>query len=84
MGNNKIIQGIRNEEKSFFEAVGKSSELVYLVLLTLYVALFYFLKIGWVEEVQSAFDTIRYSFLSLIMWGSALYLLFVLAEWKKL
>ena len=84
MGNNKIIQGIRNEEKSFFQAVGKSSELVYLVLLTLYVALFYFLKIGWVEEVQSAFDTIRYSFLSLIMWGSALYLLFVLAEWKNL
>lgn len=84
MGNNKFIQGIRNEGKSFFQAIGKSSEIVYLVLLTLYVALFYFLKIGWVEEVQSAFDTIRYSFLSLIMWGSALYLLFVLAEWKNL
>ena len=44
MGNNKIIQGIKNEGKSFFQAVGKTSEPVYLVLLTLYVALFYFLN----------------------------------------
>ena len=84
MGNKKIIQGIKNEVKSFFQAVGKTSELVYLVLLTLYVALFYFLKIAWVDEIQSTFDTIRYSFLGLIMWGSALYLLFVIAEWKNL
>lgn len=84
MGNNKIIQGIRNEGKSFFQAVGKSSELLYLVLLTLYVALFYFLKIAWSDVIQSSFDAIRLSLLSLIMWGSALFFLFVIAEWKNL
>ena len=42
MENNEIIQEIKNEGKSFFQAVGKTSEPVYLVLLTLYVTLFYF------------------------------------------
>ena len=84
MGNNQIIQGIKNEGKTFFRAVGKSSEPIYLVLLTLYVALFYFLKIAWIDEIQSVFDAIRYALLSLILWGSALYLLFVIAEWKNL
>lgn len=84
MENNEIIQEIKNEGKSFFQAVGKTSEPVYLVLLTLYVTLFYFLKISWVDKIQSIFDAIRYSFLGLIMWGSALYLLFVIAEWKNL
>lgn len=84
MGNKKIIQGIRNEGKSFFRAVGKTSEPIYLVLLTLYVGLFYFLKIGWVDKIQSTFDTIRYALLGLILWGSALYLMYVIVEWKNL
>ena len=84
MGNKKIFQGIKNEGKTFFQAVGKTSEPIYLALLTLYVGLFYFLKIGWAVELHSVFDALRYTLLGLILWGSALYLLYVIVEWKNL
>ena len=84
MKNNRVVQEIGNEVKSFFQAVGRANEMAYLILVTLYVALFYFLKIQWIEEAESTFDAIRYGALSIIMWGSALYLAYVIAEWKNL
>lgn len=84
MMNIRVIQGIRNEGKSFFQAVGRSSEVIYLILLSLYVALFYFLKIQWIGLKNTTFDAVRYGTLSLVMWGSALYLTYVIAEWKNL
>ena len=84
MVNNSITQVIRNEGKSFFQAVGRGSEILYLMLLSLYVALFYFLKIAWIGLSKSTSDVIQYSTLSIIMWGSALYLIYVIIEWKDL
>ncbi len=84
MENNTTILWLRNEVRSFFEAVGRTNENAYLALLTAYVGLFYFLKIQWAGAAWNFFDPIRYSSLSIVMWGSALYLLFVLAEWKNL
>ena len=84
MNNNKYIIQLRNEGRSFFEAAGRTSETAYLALITVYVGLFYFLKIQWAGAAWNYFDMIRYSALSIVMWGSALYLLFVIAEWKKL
>ena len=84
MVNNSITQVIRKEGKSFFQAVGRGSEILYLILLSLYVALFYFLKIAWIGLSKSTSDVIQYSTLSIIMWGSALYLIYVIIEWKNL
>ena len=84
MKNNKIIQGLKNEGRSFFKTVGRTNEIAYLILFTLYVTLFFFLKIQWVASVETITDTIRYSLLSVVMWGSALYLAYVIAEWKDL
>ena len=84
MKNNRVIQGIKHEGISFFQAVGRTNEIAYIVLLTLYVGLFFFLKIQWIEEAETVVDTIRYGTLSIIMWGSALYLAYVIAEWKNL
>lgn len=84
MGNERIIERIKNEGKTFFLTVGKTSEPIYLVLLTLYVGLFYFLKFAWAARISSVFDAIRYALLGLILWGSALYLLYVIVEWKNL
>ena len=84
MKNNRVVQGVKREVRSFFQAVGRANETAYLVLLTLYVTLFYFLKIQWIEQAGPAVDAIRYSALSIVMWGSALYLAYVIAEWKNL
>ena len=84
MENYPIIVRIRNEIRSFFEAAGNTNEIVYFALLTLYVGIFYFLKIQWIDELNSITEVIRYGLLSILMWGSALYLIYVIAEWKKL
>ena len=81
---NKLFLRLRNEGRSFFEAAGKANELFYIVLLSLYVGLFYLLKIQWEAKAVDVFNTIRYTALGIIMWGSALYLLYVIAEWKNL
>jgi len=81
---NSITQVIRNEVKSFFQAVGRSSEIIYLVLISLYTALYYYLKIAWIGLSNSTSDVIQYGMLSIIMWGCALYLVYVIAEWKNL
>ena len=79
-----ISQGIRNEVKSFFQAVGRSSEIAYLILISLYTALYYFLKIAWIGLSKSTSDVIQYGTLSIVMWGTALYLAYVIVEWKNL
>lgn len=84
MENNTILLRIKNEGRSFFEAVGKANELFYLVLITTYVGFFFFLKIEWVEEMKPVCEVIRLASLAVIMWGTTLYLLSVIAEWKNL
>lgn len=84
MRTSRVVQGVRREGRSFFQAVGRANETAYLILLTLYVTLFYFLKIQWIEHAEKAVDAIRYSALSIVMWGSALYLAYVIFEWKNL
>ena len=84
MDSKSFIVKLRNEVRPFFEAAGRTNEIVYLILLNVYVGLFFYLKIQWVGKAWNYFDIVRYGSLSVILWGSALYLLFVLAEWKNL
>ena len=84
MENNSFFKKIRREGAGFLTAVSKADERAYLVLLALYIALYFFLKFGCVKRVEQAQDLIRYSLLSIVMWGSALYLFFVIASWKNL
>ena len=84
MENNTFLLRIKNEGRSFFEAVGKANEFFYLVLITTYVGLFFFLKIQWTEEMKPFCDVFRLASLAVIMWGTTLYLLFVIAEWRNL
>ena len=75
---------IKKEAKSFLGQIAKSNETAYLVLLSLYVAVFAMLEVGWKRTVETPTDLIRGAMLGLIMWGAALYLVYVIAEWKKL
>lgn len=84
MQENTLFGRIRRIGAGFFKAVSETSELVYLILLSFYVFLFVVLKFAWTEETAAAFDYVRLFCLSMIMWGSALYLMFVIARWLDL
>lgn len=84
MGKHTPLTKLRNGGKSFFESVGKTSELSYLVLLTAYVVIYIILKVSWSPNVADIVSNIRYCILSLVMWGSTIYLFFVIVEWRKL
>lgn len=75
---------IKGKVSSFFKTVGSASESLYLLLLTLYVIFFFYLKIAFTEEVFHITDLIRYTLLGIVTWGMAAYLLYIIAEWLKL
>ena len=75
---------IKSEFASFLEAISKASEPVYLVLLTLYVSIYFILNIAWAENISEFVYNARYVALSIVMWGTTLYLFFVIAAWKSL
>ena len=84
MGDNTLFKSVKKEGRSFLEAVSKSNETAYLILLTLYVAIFFLLKFGWAPGTERVSSNIRYALLGIVMWGSALYLFFVIAAWKSM
>ena len=79
-----MTERIRNEGRSFLEEVGKADERAYLLLLTLYTFIFFILKIAWVSRTEKIVSSVQYGMLSIVMWGSALYLFFIIVSWKDL
>ena len=82
--NNTLLGRVRRAGAGFFKAVSETSELVYLILFSFYVFLFIALKFAWTEKAAAPFNVVRLFCLSMIMWGAALYLLFVIARWLDL
>ena len=79
-----IKQRIKGGFSSFFDAASQMNEAVYLTLLTLYVVIFLILKVAWKTSVETGVEAFRYALLSIVMWGSAMYLFCVLASWLKI
>ena len=75
---------LKKEVSSFFLFVSKSNETLYLILFTLYVLVFFELKVVWQSNISHLVDNIRYALLGIIMWGAAVYLFFIIVSWKKL
>ena len=75
---------VYQEGGSFFTAVSKANETAYLILISLYVALYLILKVAWTEKVETLEGVIQYSVLSIVIWGAAIYLLYVIIIWKDL
>ena len=84
MENQRLLGRIETEGRAFLEEAGKASESAYLVLLTLYVSVYYILKIAWVPDIEKVVEMVRYGILGIVVWGSAAYLFFVIAGWKEL
>ena len=84
MEKNNLLVRIRKEGHSFFEEAGKANENVYLILLTLYAAIFLMMKVAWTEQAEKITTPLRYGFLSIVIWCSALYLFFIITAWKDL
>ena len=84
MVENTVLKKIREEGRSFFKAVSCANETVYLILLSLYVAIYFLLKFGWAVHMYRIDEYIRYSLLGIVMWGSAIYLFYVIASWRSM
>lgn len=84
MKSTSFTDKVKREGKGFFDAVAKTNETVYLVMLTVYVALYIVIMTAWYNSAKEVVSNIRYGMLSIVMWGATLYLLFVIIEWRKL
>ena len=84
MERNKLLSRIKVEAETFFEEIGKASEPLYLLLLTVYAAIFFMLKFAWDQKVEKAVEIVRYGMLGVVIWGAAAYLFFIIAAWKNL
>lgn len=79
-----VIAKVKDEGKAFLDEAGKASERVYLVLLTLYVGLYYILRIAWEAKAEEEIYMLKYAVLGIVIWGAALYLFMVIASCRKL
>ena len=84
MKDNTMFLRIKEEGRAFCKAASRANETAYLILLSLYVTIYFLLKFGWAAGTEKADQFIRYSLLGIVMWGAAVYLLFVFAEWRSL
>ena len=75
---------IKSECSSFLACVSKASESIYLILLTFYVLIYFIIHTAWIREYIPVVDIVQYSLLSIVMWGTGLYLFFIIATWKNL
>lgn len=80
----EILEKITETGRGFLDQVRKASETCYLVLLGVYIAIYFALRINWFSDLQRTVLYIRTLLLSVIMFGSAIYLFFIIIEWKKL
>ena len=79
-----VLVKIKNEATGFLFEVSKANETVYLILLSLYIAIYFELKIAFIGRIANFVEKARYAILGIVMWGMALYLFFIIAAWKDL
>lgn len=78
-----LLSKVKDEGASFFEQVEKSREIYYLVLLCAFVVSKIMFMVGWEAKTMDTVWVVHRVFFAIVMWGSALYLLSIMAEWKK-
>ena len=84
MDRESLLMRLKNSSKPFFDKVGEANELIYLVLLTLYVTIYFMLKVAWKAQVFKMAQNLRFALLGMVMWGAGLYLFFIIVAWKDL
>ena len=84
MENTSFLSRVKAEGRAFLNAAAETNELAYLVLLTLHVAIYFIIKTGWAVSAERVEETVKFTLLGVVMWGSALYLFFVFIKWKNL
>ena len=78
------MKTIKSECSSFLAAVSKADERFFLILFTLYVLIYFIIHTAWIGDYVPIVDMVQYSLLSIVMWGTGLYLFFIIAAWKNL
>lgn len=84
MAKNRSKAGTNRKEKTFLDAIGEANETAYLVIFTLYVAIFFILKIAWVSQAEQIITAFQSIMLGIVMWGAAIYLFLVMASWMNI
>lgn len=82
MERNKFFSRVVTEGLSFYESPSPKNETFFYILFGIYVAFNFFLKIKWNDTVNV--DYFRMGFVEIIMLGAAVYLVYAVADWKKL
>lgn len=84
MEQKSVISKAKDSCISFLNAASNADERIYMVLFTLFVILHFMLNYAWMKTVEPYVDMVKYALVAITMWGTALYLFFVIASWKNL
>ena len=75
--------GTKNEVLSFFVAITNANEKLYFILFSLFTLSHTVLLMGWKASLNSTAWHIHHLLFAVVMWGGAVYLYSVLADWRK-
>ena len=84
MDQKSLLTKIRDECVSFYNAVANADERLFYLLFTLFIIHHIMLNFAWHKSAEFYVDIVLYALVAIIMWGSTLYLFFVIASWKNL
>lgn len=74
----------RLRNSRFLEQLQKSNEKQYLLLVTIYFCTYLISRICWEKQIGLQLVYVRIALMSLVIWGSAVYLFCFIADWKML
>ena len=82
--NQPAKSSIKQQLATLGEAVEKTSPMAYYILFSLFIASFHMRRIGWAESLTGSVTNAWLVVYSTVLWGGAIYLFFVIVNWKKL
>ena len=75
---------IKQQLSTLSEAIEKTSPKAYYILFALFIASFHMRRIGWAEWLTGPVTNAWMVVYSAVLWGAAIYLFFVIVNWKHL
>lgn len=79
----KWISTLKNRRKTFLDTVSKSNEMFFYILLCLFIASNTVILINWRGDLFIYAWKAHFFMFAAVMWGSAIYLFSIIAEWRN-
>ena len=78
----RICNWIRKESNSLCNQLGNINSFFFLFLLVLFITSNIMFEIGWEQRSIAIVWKIHFALFTIVMWGSAIYLFYILVEWR--